>query len=157
LTVEDLNSSNGTFLNGERVLGSEAVRPGDHLQVGPLTFVVEYELTQDGLDALFARSCAQAGGGALFEEESSEESSVEEPAPSSHQDATPVRASSWKTDKDVPIPLLNLDDDQEATPSDSDRRETSLAGENWHLPEGADLRDLLAKMDDPGKQPDRDD
>lgn len=42
VTVEDLNSRNGTLLNGETVTGQRLVRPGDHLQIGPITFIVEY-------------------------------------------------------------------------------------------------------------------
>src|SRR4051812_114345 len=45
VTVEDLDSVNGTLLNGQMVRGIELVRPGDHLVVGPVTFIVEYELT----------------------------------------------------------------------------------------------------------------
>jgi len=52
LTVEDLGSVNGTFLNGARVSEPQVVRPGDHLQVGPVTFVVEYELTPRALERL---------------------------------------------------------------------------------------------------------
>ncbi|MGZ3499469.1 MAG: FHA domain-containing protein [Vulcanimicrobiaceae bacterium] len=39
--VTDLQSSNGTFLNGERVTESIEVRPGDHIDVGStrMTFV----------------------------------------------------------------------------------------------------------------------
>src|SRR5262249_46359831 len=44
LTVEDLGSINGTLLNGEPVAESRTVRPGDRLKVGPVTFVVEYEM-----------------------------------------------------------------------------------------------------------------
>jgi len=42
LRVEDLGSSNGTFLNGERVQES-AVNPGDTVQVGPVMFVVQVD------------------------------------------------------------------------------------------------------------------
>lgn len=41
LVVRDLNSKNGTFVNGARVTES-ALRPGDSLSVGPLTFRVQY-------------------------------------------------------------------------------------------------------------------
>src|SRR5512142_3404504 len=34
LVVSDLGSSNGTFLNGRRVEGSEFVRPGDIIELG---------------------------------------------------------------------------------------------------------------------------
>jgi pSer/pThr/pTyr-binding forkhead associated (FHA) protein len=46
LTVEDLDSVNGTFLNGQRVTSRHLIRPGDRLQVGPLTFEVDYNLSQ---------------------------------------------------------------------------------------------------------------
>jgi pSer/pThr/pTyr-binding forkhead associated (FHA) protein len=52
VTVEDLDSVNGTFLNGEAVVGCRVVRPGDRLHVGPVTFVVEYELTPAALEKL---------------------------------------------------------------------------------------------------------
>ncbi len=52
VTIEDLDSVNGTFLNGARVVGTEAVGPSDRIEVGPVTFVVEYELSMEplGLD-----------------------------------------------------------------------------------------------------------
>jgi len=40
LRIEDLGSSNGTFVNGQRVQES-VLQPGDTLQVGPVTFVVQ--------------------------------------------------------------------------------------------------------------------
>jgi pSer/pThr/pTyr-binding forkhead associated (FHA) protein len=52
LFVEDLESVNGTFLNGESVRQRVVVRPGDHLEVGPVTFTVEYELTGRALEQL---------------------------------------------------------------------------------------------------------
>jgi predicted component of type VI protein secretion system len=42
VTVEDLDSVNGTYVNGERISGKRMVRPGDRLEVGPVCFVVEY-------------------------------------------------------------------------------------------------------------------
>jgi len=38
LQIRDLGSRNGTFLNGEQVNGETTVKPGDYLQIGPLTF-----------------------------------------------------------------------------------------------------------------------
>jgi pSer/pThr/pTyr-binding forkhead associated (FHA) protein len=52
VVAEDLHSTNGTRLNGDRLVGLQAVRPGDRLKVGPFTFIVEYELTPAALDAL---------------------------------------------------------------------------------------------------------
>jgi DNA-binding response OmpR family regulator len=36
--LDDLGSTNGTFLNGERVLGSVQLRDGDQISVGEVTF-----------------------------------------------------------------------------------------------------------------------
>lgn len=50
--VEDLESVNGTFVNGTRVRDTEIVRPGDRLSLGSLTFVVEYEPSPEALERL---------------------------------------------------------------------------------------------------------
>jgi hypothetical protein len=43
IRVEDLGSSNGTYHNGERIMGSVAVQPGDSIEVGPVVFVVQVD------------------------------------------------------------------------------------------------------------------
>jgi pSer/pThr/pTyr-binding forkhead associated (FHA) protein len=43
LTVEDLESINGTFVNGTRISAVTVVRPGDRLTIGPVTFEAYYE------------------------------------------------------------------------------------------------------------------
>src|SRR5262249_49422257 len=50
--VEDLGSVNGTFLNGQRVKNREVVRPGDSLEVGPVSFIVEYDLSTEAEERL---------------------------------------------------------------------------------------------------------
>src|SRR5215472_1446577 len=54
VTIEDLASVNGTFLNGEAVTEAQTVRPGDRLEVGPVAFVVDYDLTPEALSRLSA-------------------------------------------------------------------------------------------------------
>src|SRR3954470_13622551 len=41
LMVEDLGSTNGTFVNGNRVSGQQALNPGDEVRVGQTTLSVE--------------------------------------------------------------------------------------------------------------------
>jgi predicted component of type VI protein secretion system len=41
--VEDLRSTNGTCLNGERLIGEKELREGDRLTIGPLAFQIEIE------------------------------------------------------------------------------------------------------------------
>ena len=36
--LTDLNSTNGTFVNGERVRGQQSLRPGDRVEIGGATF-----------------------------------------------------------------------------------------------------------------------
>jgi predicted component of type VI protein secretion system len=40
--LEDLTSVNGTYVNEAAVIGVEELRPGDRVQIGPVTFVVEF-------------------------------------------------------------------------------------------------------------------
>jgi pSer/pThr/pTyr-binding forkhead associated (FHA) protein len=40
LVVRDLGSSNGTFVNGKRVIGQQPLKPGDELTVGAVTLRV---------------------------------------------------------------------------------------------------------------------
>jgi pSer/pThr/pTyr-binding forkhead associated (FHA) protein len=47
VTVRDLGSANGTFVNGQQVKGEQVLKHGDKLQLSDLTFVVEYEQGQE--------------------------------------------------------------------------------------------------------------
>ena len=46
--VRDLGSSNGTFLNGQRLTAEQELKAGDHLQVGPLEFEVQLTVSVSG-------------------------------------------------------------------------------------------------------------
>ncbi len=52
LGVEDLSSANGTFINGRRIAKREYLRPGDLLKIGPVTMLVQYQLTQAAVGRL---------------------------------------------------------------------------------------------------------
>src|SRR3954447_12332613 len=41
LMVEDLGSTNGTFVNGNRIAGQQALNPGDEVRVGQTSMTVE--------------------------------------------------------------------------------------------------------------------
>ena len=45
--VEDLDSTNGTFVNGERIASPIAVRPGDEIRVGQTTLKIEPDRRAD--------------------------------------------------------------------------------------------------------------
>jgi len=42
-SVEDMGSSNGTFVNGRKIHGEMELEPGDSLQIGPIVFVVQMD------------------------------------------------------------------------------------------------------------------
>ena len=67
LKLEDLGSSNGTFLNGQRV--QEAMLgPGDTVQVGPVVFVLQVD-GQPADDELQPVTMAAADGAAVLDDE----------------------------------------------------------------------------------------
>jgi predicted component of type VI protein secretion system len=52
LTVEDLKSINGTFLNDQKIADKTVVYPGDRLAIGPVHFTVRYELSPEARELL---------------------------------------------------------------------------------------------------------
>jgi pSer/pThr/pTyr-binding forkhead associated (FHA) protein len=46
--VRDLGSSNGTFLNGQRLTAEHELKAGDHLRIGPLEFEVQVTVSVSG-------------------------------------------------------------------------------------------------------------
>jgi FHA domain len=43
ITIEDLGSTNGTFVNGEKIDGATTLAPGDTVRIGATTFALEAE------------------------------------------------------------------------------------------------------------------
>lgn len=52
LAVRDLGSSNGTFVNGQRIDGPVFLQPGDQLRVGSVTLRADYEFSPQPDDCL---------------------------------------------------------------------------------------------------------
>jgi predicted component of type VI protein secretion system len=50
VSIRDLGSTNGTLVNGTRILGEQRLKAGDRLQVGPLTFEVQLEPVTSALE-----------------------------------------------------------------------------------------------------------
>ncbi|MBA3568366.1 MAG: FHA domain-containing protein [Pyrinomonadaceae bacterium] len=53
LTIEDLNSTNGTYVNGARITGRKSIRPEDVIQIGPFVLRVH---PQRGVTVLDTRA-----------------------------------------------------------------------------------------------------
>jgi predicted component of type VI protein secretion system len=142
VTIEDLASVNGTFLNGEPVTEAQTVRPGDRLEVGPVAFVVEYELTPEALRRLAEED--------EFEVVEAAEGSIPEllPVADEESDTTTSENSGRPAEDDLPIPLVE-EEPNELMPAFNE--------EAWELPQPEELRDILSHLDEeerpsPGKR-----
>jgi pSer/pThr/pTyr-binding forkhead associated (FHA) protein len=153
VTAEDLESVNGTFINGKRIRDPEVVHPGDRLGVGPATFVVEYELSTTSLRPLESeedpRVQETASDVDLVEEAGSrpeqpplptqaEVEILSEPAP---QPKTPPPKKPKKKKPPVTEPLdVEEETDVETVP---------LAEQDEiHISDSGTLRDFLVELDE---------
>jgi pSer/pThr/pTyr-binding forkhead associated (FHA) protein len=136
VTVEDLNSSNGTLLNGEEVSGSQVVRPGDRLRIGPVTFIVEYQLTPEAIDRLLRGE--DGSGFEVIEEGVGEPELVAAEADVVAEEADLVAEELVAEEEEVPLEV-------------ADELEPIDAGE-FQLPQSEDLRDILSGLDEDSKE-----
>ena len=150
LTVQDLGSINGTFVNGMRVVNQEVIRPGDHLEVGPVRFIVEYELTPDALDRLSQFSAPAfvepvGGGEEILDVLEVKEAAEEIPALELVEE---IPALELVDDPDARIPVddfpIGVHEPQPAADADD--------ANQWYIPPANELRDILSELDDPKAQ-----
>ena len=155
--VRDLGSVNGTLLNGTRISTEEVVRPGDRVEVGPVTFVVEYELTPDALAHLHGLDAGVDMLSALADGEIIDD--FDEVAPPSMEVdfdmALPFDAVEEVDDFDEVVPV-DLDESPKKKPKPFEDMPTrpvvdlsplpadfDFDAVAWQMPEGGDLRGLL--------------
>jgi pSer/pThr/pTyr-binding forkhead associated (FHA) protein len=151
LTVEDLGSRNGTQLNEEEVEGRQVVRPGDRLRVGPVTFVVEYQLTPEAINRLLRGEDA-----GLVEEEVEVLEEAEPETVAVEDGLLPLDALAEPVEEEV-IPVeeevLPAAEAVEEQPADVvDALELVDAGD-LALPETEELRDILTALDEEDEPP----
>jgi pSer/pThr/pTyr-binding forkhead associated (FHA) protein len=142
LKVEDLESVNGTYLNGDLITGEAVVRPGDRLEVGPIHFVVEYNLTPDALERLreMDYEVVQSGGEIAAADDD------EEP-PTKHKRGRKPAAD----EEDIPeVETAEEEDilDVEAVVEEEYTPRADLDEVTWAPPQEGDLRDLLGRLDE---------
>ena len=123
--------------------GKRVVQPGDHIEIGPLKFVVEYQMSTD------ARARLARG-------EAGEDFEVVE------VEVVEAGASPFKFDSGEEVPFAEVEDETELVQSRSasDERipvaeveeieEAELIVElddDWHLPKSGDLKSLNPDLD----------
>jgi pSer/pThr/pTyr-binding forkhead associated (FHA) protein len=122
LSVEDLDSFNGTMLNGRRITGTERVCPGDQLRVGPVTFEVDYPLQVVENDA---ETPAKAGPSEAPQGEPRKKAKKR-----SKQPAAPPPEPAAAEGEQAEELVVELDE-----------------SESVNLPEGADWREILGGLE----------
>jgi pSer/pThr/pTyr-binding forkhead associated (FHA) protein len=140
--VEDLESVNGTFLNDSLLTSVAAVRPGDHLGVGPVTFVVEYELTPKALKRLDDMEFE------IIEEddvldvvEAEDEVTQEQPkAKPSRRPAEVMEVLAVEEAVEEGFDVEEVDEGEYAPRAGLEM--------TWTPPEDGDLRDMLSQLDE---------
>jgi predicted component of type VI protein secretion system len=159
LIVEDLASSNGTFLNGERVSSQEVVRPGDRLDIGPVTLRAKYQLSQAAIDRLL-RDETPALEPVVAADDAAEVPEILEDLAEGvtvDEEAEPVLEI---VEEGTPVPPA---DGEEAATAEVIEEEPAAAADPetaqavneifdddnrpWQPPTG-DIRDILSKLDD---------
>lgn len=135
LTVEDLQSVNGTCINGRPVVARTPIRSGDRLQIGPVTFLVEYDrAAQSGVPTRRSRKTrpieAKPARVAEFEDLPEAEILDDEPVAAEviEDDLSPIVME----DED----LLSADLIDE--PQDANAAVLELVDEGWELPDDED-------------------
>ncbi len=147
VTVEDIESVNGVYINGIRARGVQMLSPGDRLTVGPATFVVEYEMMPEVVERL--RDNARPDSECVVLEADEDVLVEETPSVEPVEMVEPVDTD--LPDEDAPLPVVTVDPVHDAETNqdlfvfDDD--------EQINLPEGGDLRDFLIELDDTDERP----
>jgi len=100
LVVEDLGSSNGTMVNGQRLTGARALRDQDKLQLGAVEIRVVIPEPPPQADATIALDATRK----MTPEPVAEQTRVRPPSPSAPAPAKPADAHSGKTATETVTP-----------------------------------------------------
>jgi len=126
--LEDLNSTNGTFVNNEQLQGEREVSNGDMLKIGPLEFVLKLVV-----------QAPAAPAPTPIPEPAVEPPTKKVPAVPAAKKPAPKPAktpSEGVDEEDVAAMLLDLDDDASAPVSTPTEEEEEVAG-------GSTIMDIL--------------
>ncbi|MGF1578228.1 MAG: FHA domain-containing protein [Gemmataceae bacterium] len=166
LIVEDLNSANGTFLNGRALRGAQLVQPGDQLTLGPVTFRVTYWLSPDAETRYHQRA-----NPVVVEEDFPQDAPVVLPPVPNGEDASrealpPPELPRFEDVED--FGLVEEEDEELINPysrrrapkktqppkevpphpdGDSDPPPEIELDESWQLPPDEDIRDLFSDLE----------
>jgi pSer/pThr/pTyr-binding forkhead associated (FHA) protein len=145
--VEDLESVNGTFLNDTLLTGAAVVRPGDHLCVGPVTFVVEYELTPKALKRLDDMEF-EIVEEIVEDEDVLDVVEAEDEVTQEQPKAKPSRRPAKVEEVLAVEEAVEEEYDVEEAVEGKDFPRAGLEELTWTPPKDGDLRDMLSQLDE---------
>jgi pSer/pThr/pTyr-binding forkhead associated (FHA) protein len=144
VVIEDLRSRNGTYINGERIVGARAIRPGDAVEVGPMRFIVGYELSPDARTKLEAFETDDVE---LLPEDSGPDFLDDvEGVEWIEEGPFEIQSESAKSDITAQDELPTEYPMKKKNPSDS-------VSESWVMPTDLQLDDLLEPLDGESSKP----
>lgn len=156
VTAEDLESVNGTFVNGKRIRDPEVVHPGDRLGVGPVTFVVEYELSTTSLRPLDSdedHADKETESDAYLIEEAGSQAEMEPPLMTEADVEIVEEPASRRKEKPPKKPSPPITEPSEVEP-ETDVETVPLAEQDdIHLSDSGTLRDFLVELDEADSHP----
>jgi pSer/pThr/pTyr-binding forkhead associated (FHA) protein len=117
LTIRDLGSSNGTYVNGKRVLGQQALAAGDELTMGAVTLRV----------AKLGQAAAAVPAKAASSKPKASDTAVVEAIPASDQDAE-FEMEFEHAEPEVELDVIPLADDEPITPAAKPSPKAAKAG-----------------------------
>lgn len=157
LSVEDLQSANGTFLNNNEIKGKQVVRPGDRLGIGPVQFLVQYHLGQKAINRLLGEEeipeveVAEVVSEDELDVEMVEEESAVEVIVLPDDDPPPETAELAIIDTKTHKPLPPVKKPPSPPPRQKPKPAATIPVEEEEfnrLPADGDLRDILSQIDD---------
>ncbi|HVS40250.1 MAG TPA: FHA domain-containing protein [Gemmataceae bacterium] len=143
LKVEDLESVNGTYLNGDLITGVAVIRPGDRLTIGPVAFIVEYELTPAALERLREMDYEVVVEDEDDEDDEADEEVEEEVDEPAEEAPSPRR----RARRDEEILEVEAAEEEEVVEVEEAQR-IDLDDVTWDASGEGDLRDLLTHLDE---------
>lgn len=150
--VEDLNSTNGTFINEDQLTGERELHNGDVLKIGPLDFVVKLIVPAPVAVETPTPSpdVPAADVQTLVEKATKKEPSavVKKPAPKPAAKPAPKPAETSENvdEEDVAAMLLDLDEGGSSKPAPTAAEEEEIAG-------GSTIMDFLIPQKDSAPAP----
>jgi pSer/pThr/pTyr-binding forkhead associated (FHA) protein len=129
VTIEDLKSRNGTYVNGQKIKGVHVAKPGDKLRVGRLQLEVQIDMAAAGAKRPVVKDVAEVAARTASKSKASDKS-LEESITDwlSDDDDSPSISNERKTvaSETVQLSLDNTDQIKQPVDADGDENDATV-------------------------------